>query len=144
MDSKKNIGLGIGASVCLVIGFIIYCLSREHILFMDWLGIQGAYINTHHPIVKWTIYCLPDGLWYMALLLLMDMLYQIFGDISNGRIMVFSFMSLSVILPFALELAQKWHIISGTYDIVDIITYLITLFLFVLCEKKVLFSSHSK
>lgn len=135
MCEKRFVVDGICAITCLIIGFVIYCVSRSHILFMDWIGIQGTVPVLESAISKWVVYCLPDALWYMALLLLMDILCQKYKDISGHQTVPIIMMSLAILLPFILEFAQKINLIAGTYDILDIFTYLITFLLILICKR---------
>lgn len=135
MCEKRFVVDGLCALACLIIGLAIYCVSRSHILFMDWIGIQGTVPVLKGAISKWFVYCLPDGLWYIALLLLMNILCTKYKDISGHQMVPIIMMLLAVILPFFLEFAQKKNIISGTYDILDILTYLITFLLLLICKR---------
>lgn len=145
MHKRRLIIEGACALICLIMGCCIYCMCRSHILFMDWMGISGTIPILHTPISIWCVYSLPDGLWYMSLLLLIDLLCQVYSNLSNQKITPNIMMSFAVILPFIIEIAQKRHIIYGIYDIVDIYTYLITLIIFLLlCGKNYFLLSRFK
>jgi hypothetical protein len=65
------------------------------------------------------LFCLPDMLWYTALLILQKQFYNKGGA---NKILF----CLAVLLPFIFEFLQYLNYISGTFDILDIITYSLT------------------
>lgn len=79
--------------------------------------IEGAFLS---PVLYFIVYCLPDGLWYASLLLLLKAL-------SSYDLFSFATYVLGVASPFILEILQYARIIPGTFDLFDIITYVITL-----------------
>ena len=120
----------------LIVGTLIYVCCRQEVLFLipfdsnvlSKIRIEIDYSNLN-CLTYWLIFCLPDGLWYMALLYLQDYLYN------DGLVykMVFC---MSVMLPFILEILQKYGIMSGTFDYCDILTYLLTYIFFWICQEK--------
>ncbi len=120
----------------LLAGSTIYILFRQNVIFLSGVDLQLLeMIHIHIPdgnssfLLYWFIYCLPDGLWYAALLL---MLSAFENDSTSGIRLPFL---LGIILPFLMEGFQYLGIVSGTFDIYDIITYLITLLIFMLWKK---------
>lgn len=114
--------------LCLLgLGSIIYFCFRPNIIIFDMFNIR--FDSLHHSnnnVVNYLIYCLPDGFWFSALLLIQ------FG-ISNNP---YNFMFLLCVLsPFILEICQITFL-PGTFDWFDIITYLLTLIIFCLCVKR--------
>lgn len=75
------------------------------------------------------VYCLPDALWYMSLLLLQTFFLAEKGLLNRLLIII------AIILPFLLEIFQYFEIISGTFDWYDILTYCLTLIFYLLCLK---------
>lgn len=122
--------------VLLLAGALIYATCRQEVLFLmpfnvEWLAkikIEVDYANCG-PITSWVIFCLPDALWYMALLVFQSALY-------DGKFAGRFIFGLSVMLPFILEVIQLCGIIPGTFDWFDILTYLLTLIIFLLCQEK--------
>ena len=130
MQNARSYGI---ALVCLLIGALVYIACRIDILFVQYLhlpALPAPTWNTDHPLVYWIVFCLPDGLWYFALLLVQYKFLQ--RDSSISRLCACT----AVLLPFALEMLQALGCLRGTFDWYDIITYLFTLILFVLCVKK--------
>lgn len=129
----KRIRPYIIALTCLLLGTLIYLICRTDILFvellhLDYIPINN--INTQNKFVYWLVYCLSDGLWYLALLLIQ---YNVLLENSiYSRICAY----VAVALPFIIEILQGIHWIRGTFDWLDIVTYLLTLILFLLCVKK--------
>ena len=77
----------------------------------------------------WLVYCLPDGLWYLALLLVQQQMVYAKSVVSRA------IFAAAIALPFVLEGLQAARLIPGTFDYMDILTYLLTLILFI-CLKK--------
>ena len=128
------------AVVLLVIGSGIYFYCRLPIIAFDKLHIVSGKIiigNTKNPFVYFIVFCLPDALWYMALLLLQTWFLKEKGWLN--RLLV----GIAVSLPFLLEVGQYLGFISGTFDWFDILTYCLTLILF-LCLRKLFLSLHYK
>lgn len=129
----KRIRPYIIALACLVVGTLIYLVCRTDILFVEWLHLDYipiTNIDIQNKFVYWLVYCLSDGLWYLALLIIQ---YNILLENSiYSRICAY----VAVVLPFVIEILQSVHWISGTFDWLDIVTYLLTLILFLLCVKK--------
>lgn len=127
--------------ILLLIGTGIYFIFRTPIRVFEMIGMSQYKIvtlDTQNPFNYFLIYCLPDALWYMALLL-----PQIFFFLGKG---LFNrlFVVMAIILPFLLEILQHFNIIIGTFDWYDILTYCSTLVLYLLCVKKLFLPLHCK
>lgn len=119
---------------CLVTGTVIYLLFRKDIMFMSWVGVEGRHVDVSDSVFReWVVYSLPDGLWYMALLLAELEFTQRRCALS---IVLFA---IAVIFPFVLEILQLTNIIPGTFDWLDIATYCLTLIIFTSCKRKKLY-----
>lgn len=121
------------AILCLLLGTGIYYFFRTPIIAFTKLHItQGEIqtINKDNPFIYFLVYCLPDALWYMSLLLVQTFFLKETGWLN--RLLV----GIAFSLPFLLEIGQYLGLISGTFDWLDIITYCITLILF-LCLRKI-------
>lgn len=120
------------ASACLIVGALLYTLCRTDIWFVQMMHLDklGAWhCPTDTPWGYWLVYCLPDGLWYLALLLIQQQIVRTKSVVSRALFAV------AVALPFILEGLQAARLLPGTFDYMDILTYLFTLILF-LCLKK--------
>lgn len=135
-DSKCNTCLDICVSVLLLMcGGAIYLFFRPEVIFLQWL--DGSIVDTLHihvchensTLAYILIFCLPDALWYAALLV--AQLPFIRED--RGNMIVFG---VATVLPFALEILQYLQLMPGTFDWLDIASYIIVLITFVLCERR--------
>lgn len=128
------------ATLCMLLGVGIYACAREHILFMEYVGWHGRHYTSGGIWADWIVYSLPDGLWYMALLLSMVSLGHAYQSSQTERRLSNAMLTIAILLPFLLEFLQKIHIVSGTFDYIDVITYCLTLLIFIsLCKAKSLY-----
>ncbi|MDH6303662.1 hypothetical protein M2459_000404 [Parabacteroides sp. PF5-5] len=117
------------AIILFLIGCLIYLTCRQDILLFTYLGdsvflkkINISIFYDGNPLIYFFLFCFPDFLWYLALLIIQFAFYKT-GIV--GKIIFY----VAIILPFILEIMQLHDIISGTYDIFDIITYIVTFLL---------------
>ncbi len=126
------------SSFLLIAGSTIYLLFRQNVIFLSWLDsdlLNNIHIDTNsdNMCMYFVLYCLPDSLWYAALLTIQ----LVFDD--NIEIKTFGIIATT---PFVLEIMQYADLMAGTFDWYDLITYLLTLLLFILCAKKHFIRSH--
>lgn len=115
------------SAVLLAIGILIYILFRQPVIFTDLL------LDTHRqqPLIPlteniWTYmlrYIAPDALWCTALLTYAT-------SISNKMLK-----AVAVIMAPAMELCQLCGLIPGTFDIADLIAYILITIIFLLKWK---------
>ena len=124
------------AIILMAVGSLIYLVCRQDVIFISWIDhnlLNSIYLpisgHKHNILFYIFLYCLPDALWFASLLML-QIPFVRFGT-QNKLIFLFS-----VLLPFLLETMQCLGLIIGTFDWLDIITYFITIIIFVLCERK--------
>ena len=132
----RNTFVGI---LLLLIGGGIYATCRQDVIFLapfretkflDFLKIDIPYYDGD-ILTYFLLFCLPDILWYAALLLLSKHFYNRSSMVSK---ILFYF---TVSLPFLFEFLQYFKILTGTFDIVDIFFYLLTfLFFIILWNRK--------
>lgn len=127
----------VGISFLLLLaGALIYATCRQEVLFLmpfdaEWLAkirIEVDYAECN-VITHWIIFCLPDALWYAALLTIQLALCD------GGAVGRWLF-GLSIAFPFLFESMQWLGAVPGTFDWLDIVTYLLTLITFLLCQRK--------
>ena len=141
MTNQRNAYILAVALLLILIGTGIYYYFRTPIIAFSKLHLDsGEYIacNTSNPLVYFMVYCLPDALWYMSLLLVQTFFLEEKGWLN--RLLV----GIAVSLPFLLEAGQYFGCVSGTFDWFDIITYCLTLIIFLLCSRKIFLLLHSK
>ena len=133
MSNTKSIVLAFSS---LMIGCLIYLLFRQDILAVHWIGnpkwIEPFRINIGYDgnlLTYILLYCLSDALWFFSLLILQ---FQFFDkSIIICNILLYS----TIALPFILEVLQYFKIISGTFDILDVVSYLTVLLIVLKIEK---------
>ena len=132
MKICKNIVLSI---VSILLGTYIYIFYRQDIVFKTYFNLDNIYNYqdcSNNFIKYYLIYCLPDALWYFALLIIqIELLTKIF--FSQLLFLV------SIALPFICEILQLFNKIKGTFDMRDVCIYLITLLIVLWKERKKLF-----
>jgi len=80
-------------------------------------------------VPDWLVFNLPGGLWIFALL---QMVYFVWGNRKKAE----NWIVLCIILAIGHEIGQYMAWFSGTYDDMDVITYLIFIILSVLLYRK--------
>ena len=111
------------AMLSFSIGGCIYLLWRSTTLLMfGWLKAIGLYdmvlrLRPDDKVDSWLVCSLPDGLWLFASILLMGVLWRF----EPRRSCMYS--APLVIIAIGSELLQIHHIVSGTFDIVDLVCY---------------------
>lgn len=133
--SKPTLYAGL---ILLLAGGCIYLFFRQGVLFLsrispDTLASVRISVPKHENslLLYLFLYCIPDGLWYAALLTLQ---VHFASRERAGKVLLL----FSILLPFMLEFAQLFGLVPGTFDYYDLFTYLITLILFIPCAKKLL------
>jgi hypothetical protein len=103
-------------------GFIYICFRDKNSLFFSLLRCFKinysifSQINFRSNIVTtFIIYCLPNGLWVLSGLLLLKTLLK------YGKMLVF-YSIVFIIISLFYEIGQYFNIVSGTFDILDIVT----------------------
>ena len=133
MEFKKcDVIMFVVSIALLMIGTGIYFIFRTPIRVFEMLGItqyQIVVLETQNSFNYFLVYCSSDALWYMSLLLLQTFFLAGKGFVNRLLIII------AIILPFLLEMFQYFNIMCGTFDWYDILTYCLTLILF-LCLKK--------
>ena len=125
------------ALLLLIAGSCIYATCRQDVIFLcqfqgtkflELIKINIQYQNGN-IFTYFLLFCLPDILWYIALLLVQAQ----FCNFNKINKILFYF---AASLPFIFEFLQYFNIITGTFDIADIIFYLITLLIFLILWKR--------
>jgi len=136
---KKEIYIAI---LLLIVGARIYATCRQDVIFLaplhqtkflELIKIDIRYQNGN-IFTYFFLFCFADVLWYISLLLLQVQFYN--RSVANKFLFY-----LAATLPFILEFLQYFKIIKGTFDIVDIISYLITFLIFLIVWKRKKFIS---
>ena len=120
----------------LFLGACIYLFFRQDVIFISWIEsgilnrIQIRILeNWNNYFTYILLYCIPDALWYAALLILQMPFY-------NLGILNKIFVYVCIILPFIMEALQYIRLLPGTFDWLDILTYCLTFIIITLCKRK--------
>ena len=146
LGSKAKIFLGI---MLLVIGCLIYLLFRSKTLYIYvWcksLGVSSPLdtlriIVNDWPVPSFIKYSLPDGLYCTAYLLIMDAIWH-----EDKSLLKYLILAVIPVITIDSEILQYFGYVRGTFDIVDIICYLVPPLIYVICLRPmVLFKKLNK
>lgn len=117
----------------LIFGILIYLFFRtESLKVFSWLKIVRInFINTNFrkstfqigkSLPDWFLFSLPDGLWTFSYVCLMLYIWK--NEISKQNLIWITLIPLIAIFS---EIAQIFHLIKGTFDINDLIFYILGL-----------------
>lgn len=118
----------------LLIGGLIYIGFRdENLLMFDWfnnLGLNSyiVFFRTelqHIDLPNWVIYSLPDGLWVLSYMILIN---EIWKSKREPQYYIWSY-SLPII-AITLEITQIFTSYVGTFDIYDLLCYICPILFF--------------
>lgn len=113
--------------LCFLLGASIYLLFRDcHLLVFHLLNKIGLYAPLSSvrqsvsgiALPDWFLYSLPDGLWCLAYVLVMD--YVASHESLKKRI---SLVSIVPVLGIGSEILQYFGLIQGTFDPIDLLFY---------------------
>lgn len=125
------------ALLALTIGGIIYIGYRPTNLAMfNWfetLGLSDIVELIRQEVQRytfpyWIIYNIPAGLWLLSYMLIIDAIWD--KQKENGITYILFTYSLAFFAIIS-ELLQFANILPGTFDILDLLTYILTIFLFI-------------
>ena len=129
-ENEIKLATGALAFLSLAIGGMIYLAYRPMTLLIfdvaDFLNLSDCVRhirqnNTNMP--EWMIYSLPDGLWLLAYMLYIGIVYCFKIERSWMMQLVLPLIAISS------EILQFFKLLPGTYDICDILSYLIAMLL---------------
>jgi len=120
-----------GHIATLLVGGLIYLLFRTSSLKMfEWYNTIGLGTFTNklrvltlpfaYKIPDWILYSLPDGLWIFSYISLILFIWQ--NKISKNSLF---WILLIPFIAISSEIGQLFRIVPGTFDLTDIILYLI-------------------
>lgn len=134
--TNKNKALEITTAFLLFsLGGFIYIAFRSTSLRMfgwfDDLGLHEFYmivrnLSSDIQIPEIVKYCIPDGLWTLSYILLMDVIWS-----SNLKRQIL-FCSIIPVIGGISEILQYFNLLKGTFDIVDLLCYLVPYVLYLL------------
>jgi len=113
----------------LLLGGVIYILfRRDNIILFKWANVLGLSelincmrnINSLNNVPNWIIYNLPDGLWLFSCVFCMSLLWRRKNKTANFWMLI-----MPLIICFH-EVGQGLKLFEGTFDIMDLLFYLLS------------------
>ncbi|WP_298302516.1 hypothetical protein [Hydrotalea sp.] len=113
--------------ICLLAGLLNYFLLQPNIFLFQvlHLSIHPVFVIHSNFLRHFLMGYFADGLWCTALCLLTWLLKELNYLSTAGIIFI-------LVLPFLTEILQYFGIIGGTFDWLDILTYLLIILAFLL------------
>lgn len=130
MREFKNI---VSSIVPLIIGGMLYLGYRsQDLLMFRWANYLGLsrFVNSwrkfcfQYPLPEWCYYALPDGLWLLSYILLINIIWN--SHTWKSIIWIYALPAIAI----TSELLQLLNPNFGTFDIMDIVCYLGAVILF--------------
>ena len=128
MEGKAKVISYLLSSLLFLIGGFIYIAFRTTSLLMfkwfDILGLSNAIYTIRAGVSdckiasSWILYSLPDGLWTLSYIIVMAALWDF--DLCKHYLIVFFIPILAIVS----EVFQAFGLVHGTFDLVDLITYI--------------------
>lgn len=110
----------------------IYVSNRStDMVIYDWLSIDVNnqlfcfFRNTEIELPDWVLYNLPDALWLLSFLFMNE---AVWGEDNRKYI----FVAVVSIFALGVEILQMYTLFPGTGDILDIISYIIVLIIYLI------------
>lgn len=141
IDFLKNLYLNISFWIkplfYLGSGWLMYVLFRSECLVVNrWLLTSqfGSIFKTIRiqtfqileTVPKWIIYSLPDALWLMSFGLFLQLIWK--NETKRNRLI---WTVIPCTIAVLMELFQATYLVSGTFDLVDLLIYLLTTLLLI-------------
>ena len=111
----------------------IYVSNRSgDMILYSWLGVDYnnhffEWIRNHScRLAPWAKYNLPDGLWMLSFLLIMEVVW------GNEKQLKWMFCIPIIAFAFIMEILQYYECFPGTGDILDLVFYTTAVLLFIL------------
>lgn len=136
---RKRLAFLFVSIICFLIGGCIYMTMRDSSLYMfswffsesipQWLLSTRASICIKH-IPQWVYYSLPDGLWLLSFLLLIEYIWGKGSDLLKN-IFLYSMPFLAIVVEFT----QWAKLTIGTGDWMDVICYIAGIFIYITLKQ---------
>jgi hypothetical protein len=117
------------AFISLMVGILIYVFFRNNdVLAYRMLGkpifLNELYRNVSQEIwfFDFIVYSLPDGLWLLSGILFIRALWL--ENTKTGNIYILAI----CVCAFVLEICQMFHLLFGTFDVLDICAMVLAVF----------------
>jgi len=137
VKNSTKAGIQVTAGIIsILVGITIYLLWRSSGLLvfhvLQWVGLMDALAPIRASMIDYTpcrfvLYCLPDGLWATAYILLIDSVFKEHSIIQ--RIVWAGIIPLTGALS---EVLQWFALLPGTFDIGDLLCYLTPMLVYII------------
>lgn len=123
----------------LLIGGFLYLGYRAETLLMfkwiDFLGLrqiinQFRLFSIEYPLPTWIYYSLPDGLWLFSYMLLINSIWN-----KGNKVQYLFWLYILPVIALTSEVLQIFFPKLGTFDLIDIIFYLLAILTFKILKK---------
>lgn len=118
----------------LISMFIYLFLRSQNLVFWNYLKTHDLYNIINSVRIEfeniatppqWLLYNLPDALWYYSFV---SFLLVLWHDYKSKKVLQIIKITL-LLLPLLLEYSQKFGIIDGTFDFIDLAAYYLAAFI---------------
>lgn len=123
---------------CFLIGLYIYLSCRPTtLLIFNWLDTLGlskyiAIIHNKFNLPYFIKFSIPFALWVLGYLFLIKVIWR-----NSTSLVQYIWFGCVPIIAIIAELAQYFHIISGTFDTVDLICIIGTVIFFMIYKLRI-------
>jgi hypothetical protein len=127
---RKKIILGILSFFSFAIGVNIYSDLRGYDWgLFKWVDILlPLNLNSISHLLgdqSFILYNLPDGLWMVSFMLLLTLLWS-----GKSRLHLLWWLIVTLLIGLSMEVMQYYNWLSGTFDLWDMLTYIVIFFFF--------------
>lgn len=128
--------------IFLLCGCFIYLLFRSKTLYIhQWghtLGLSKVIDTLRKQVEGWNVsefikFSLPDGLYCAAYILIMDAIWH-----NDKRKIKYYIISFVPFITISSELLQYFGLVMGTFDLYDLMCYMIPLIIYFTCNYNLL------
>ncbi|QSZ27544.1 hypothetical protein ACETAC_01060 [Aceticella autotrophica] len=115
----------------ILVAIIIYVVFRsKNLILYKWIGVStnsililfSRNIQNNNYFLNWIIYSLPDGLWLYSLTTIMILIWR-----NEASKIKYLFIYVGFTIAISHELGQFLHIFRGTFDVGDIVAYIMAI-----------------
>jgi len=130
---KKNIVAFLFIALPLLTGEVLYAAYRSDSIYLNQFlettsnGLLSEFLQSLSETINlphWVIYSLPDGLWMLALVVLVLAIWDFKLDMRS-----LPWLAIAVLSGVMFEMFQGLAILSGTFDVTDLILILVSAFI---------------
>lgn len=127
------------ALASIFVAIVIYVVFRnKNLILYKWIGVSTnsiltiftGNIQSNNYFLNWIIYSLPDGLWLYSLTTIMTLIWR-----NEASKIKYVFIYVGFTIAILHEFGQFLHIFRGTFDIGDIVAYIMAILFAIITIK---------